>query len=82
MSADTVRLNIVIPKGLAHALNKAAGTRKRSQFIVEAVKQRIKQKEKEDLDKLLAEGYKATSKESLIIAKEFEAVDLEGWDEY
>jgi len=33
MNAETVRLNITIPKDLAHALNRFAGPRKRSQFI-------------------------------------------------
>jgi len=82
MNMDTVRMNITVPKDILRSLNRLAGHRKRSQFIVEALKQRIIQKEKEDLDKLLAEGYKATSKESSDIAKEFESVDLEGWDEY
>ena len=37
---------------------------------------------KTELEKLLAEGYQATEKESVAFAKEFEAADLEGWDEY
>jgi len=82
MNTDMVRLSIAIPKDLAEALNKTAGTRKRSHFIIEAVKQRIRQKERKDLNKLLVKGYKATLKESLTIAEEFEAIDLEGWDEY
>ncbi|MEE8399170.1 MAG: hypothetical protein V3S89_09200 [Desulfobacterales bacterium] len=82
MSTDMVRLNIAIPKETADALNRAAGPRKRSQFIVEAVRQKIRQKEKEDLDRLLSEGYRASLKESRDIAEEFETLDLEGWDEY
>ena len=82
MNTETVRLNITIPQDLAHALNKFAGPRKRSQFIAEAVRFRIEQKEKEELEKTLEEGYRAVAQESIGITKEFEAADLEGWDEY
>ena len=82
MSTETVRLNITIPKDLAQALNRLAGPRKRSHFIVEAVKQRIEQKEKDKLEKILEEGYQAVAKENIAITKEFEVADLEGWDEY
>lgn len=82
MSDDTVRLNITIPKDLAHALDHLAGPRKRSRFIVEALREKIKKKEKEDLELLLTEGYQATSEESTVIANEFESADLEGWDDY
>ena len=82
MNTETVRLNITIPKDLAQAINRFAGPRKRSQFIAEAVRQQIEKKEKEELEKILEEGYRATAKESLAITKEFEAVDLENWYEY
>ncbi len=82
MNAETVRLNITIPKDLAQALNRLAGPRKRSLFIVEAVKQRIEQQERDKLEKNLEEGYQAVAKENIAITKEFEVADLEGWDEY
>jgi metal-responsive CopG/Arc/MetJ family transcriptional regulator len=82
MNTDTVRLNITIPKELARTLDKFAGTRKRSRFIAEAVKKQIDQKRKEQLEKALEEGYRATAKESSALAKEFQGTDLEGWDDY
>ena len=82
MNTETVRLNITIPKDLAQAINKFTGPRKRSQFIAEAVRQQIKIKEKEALEKKLEEGYRATAQESLAITKEFEAADLKDWYEY
>ncbi len=82
MNTDTVRLNITIPKELAQALNKFAGNRKRSRFIVEAVRKQIDQKRKEELEEVLEEGYRVTAKESSALAKEFEGADLEGWDDY
>jgi metal-responsive CopG/Arc/MetJ family transcriptional regulator len=82
MNTETIRLNITIPKHLSQALNQVAGPRRRSQFIVEAIIQRLEQQEREALEKLLEEGYKAASKENSDITKEFEVADLEGWDDY
>ena len=82
MDTETVRLNITLPKVLVEAMNRMTEPRKRSWFIAEAVKQKIEQKEKEDMEKLLAEGYKAAAKESSTLTREFESADLEGWDDY
>jgi len=82
MDTETVRLNITLPKGLVEAMNRVTEPRKRSLFIAEAVRQKIVQKEKEETEKLLIEGYQAAAKESLSITKEFESADLEGWDDY
>jgi metal-responsive CopG/Arc/MetJ family transcriptional regulator len=82
METETVRLNITLPKGLVQAMNRVAEPRKRSRFIAEAVRQKIEQNDKEALEKLLVEGYRAAAKESLALTKEFESADLEGWDDY
>jgi metal-responsive CopG/Arc/MetJ family transcriptional regulator len=82
MNTDPVRLNITLPKKLVQSLDKLAGPRKRSRFIAKALENQIKQYKKTELEKLLAEGCQATEKEDVALAKEFEAIDLEGWDEY
>jgi metal-responsive CopG/Arc/MetJ family transcriptional regulator len=82
MKSETIRLNITLPSTLAKKLKRISGPRKQSQFVAEAVEQRIKQLKKEQMEKVLAEGYKATSKEGIEISKDFNSVDLEGWDEY
>jgi metal-responsive CopG/Arc/MetJ family transcriptional regulator len=82
MNTDPVRLNITLPKKLVQSLDKLAGPRKRSRFIAKALENQIKQHKKKELEKLLVDGYQATAKESVALAKEFEAADLEGWDEY
>lgn len=82
MDTETIRLNITIPKDLAMALNKLTGPRKRSRFIAEAIRKQIDQRQKEEMEKTLEEGYRAMARESLNITKEFEIADLEGWDEY
>jgi metal-responsive CopG/Arc/MetJ family transcriptional regulator len=77
-----VRLNITIQEELARQLEKLVGPREKSHFIAEALKQRIEEIQEEKLNETLEEGYKARKQESLSMAKEFEAVDVEGWDEY
>ena len=79
---EAIRLNITIPKDLARELNKLVGSRKKSKFIAETLRQRIEKMKNEELQQLLEQGYKATKKESLAMVKEFEQIDLEGWDEY
>jgi len=79
---SVVRMNITIPEDLAHKLNRLIGSRKKSQFIAEALKERIEKIQHKELQKALEEGYKAMRQESHSIAKEFESIDLEGWDEY
>jgi metal-responsive CopG/Arc/MetJ family transcriptional regulator len=77
-----VRMSITIPEELAQKLDQIAGSRKKSAFIAESLEERIKKMEEEELQKELAEGYRAQKAESLSIAEGFGAVDLEGWDEY
>ena len=79
---STVRLNVTLPEELARQLNNLAGPKKKSRFIAETLRQRIEKIQNEQLQTLLEEGYKAARQESLNITKEFERVDLEGWDEY
>ena len=79
---NMVRMNITIPEDLARQLDKLVGPRKKSHFITESLKERVKRIEEDKLQKMLEEGYKTRKEESLSIAKEFEPVDLEGWDEY
>ena len=79
---NAVRLNITIPQELARQLDKLAGPRGKSRFIAETLRREIEKIKNEELQKSLEEGYRARKKESLSIAKDFESVDLEGWDEY
>lgn len=79
---STVRLNITLPKDIVKHLDKLTGKKGKSSFIAECIRKRIEQIEKEKLQNLLTEGYKNTKSESVELAKEFEIVDLEGWDEY
>jgi metal-responsive CopG/Arc/MetJ family transcriptional regulator len=82
MSTEMVRLNITLPYSIAEELNRITVPRKRSQFVAEAVRLRIRQLKEEKLETLLCEGYQAEKEEGVKMTKEFEAVDLENWDEY
>ncbi|MBA7680784.1 hypothetical protein ES703_89105 [subsurface metagenome] len=79
---STMRLNITLPYDLASKLNSLVSPGQRSRFIAAAVQQKIKELEESALQKQLEEGYKARREEGLKITKEFENLDLEGWDEY
>lgn len=82
MHTETMRLNITLPKDLFDALQDMCGPRSRSRIIAESIRVYIKQKQQADLEKTLEEGYRAMAKECIAMAEDFQAVDLEGWDEY
>ena len=79
---SVVRMNLTLPEELVRQIDKLVEPKKKSQFIAEALRQRIEKIQHEKLQKILEEGYKVREKESQSLAKEFEYVDLEGWDEY
>ena len=82
MHTETVRINVTLPRELIESINQIAGPRSRSRLISESLREYIRQIKKKELEKQLEEGYRAAAKESTALAEEFEAVDLEGWDEY
>jgi metal-responsive CopG/Arc/MetJ family transcriptional regulator len=82
MRSESVRLNIILPKDQVEFMNRIAGPRNRSRIISESIREYIQRRGKMELEKQLEEGYRATAKENIVLAREFEAADLEGWDEY
>ena len=70
------RLNITLPEEIAQEIKDIPN---KSRFISEAVKEKLDRINKEKLDKLLIEGYKATRKEDKEINQEWEKITLEGW---
>ena len=70
------RLNITLPEEIAHEIKDIPN---KSGFISEAVKEKLDRINKEKLDKLLIEGYKATRKEDKEINQEWEKITMEGW---
>ena len=70
------RLNITLPEEIAQEIKDIPN---KSSFISEAVKEKLERINKEKLNKLLIEGYKATRKEDKEINQEWEKITLEGW---
>jgi len=79
---SVVRMNITLSQDLAEELEKIAGSKKKSRFIAKTLQEKIASIKADEIQRRLEEGYKARNEESHKIAREFEAVDLEGWDEY
>jgi CopG family transcriptional regulator / antitoxin EndoAI len=82
MQSETVRINVTLPRELMESVNDIAGSRSRSRLISESLREYVRKIKKDELEKQLEEGYQAAAKESIALSEEFEAVDLEGWDEY
>ena len=82
MHTETVRINVTLPRELLESVNNIAGSRSRSRLISESLQEYVRKIKKDELEKQFEEGYQAAAKESIALAEEFEAVDLEGWDEY
>ena len=82
MSTEMVRLNISLPASITEELNKFTLPRKRSQFIGQAIQLLIRQLKEKEKEALLEEGYKTTATEGREITRNFEATDIENWDEY
>ncbi len=72
----SVRINISLPKEVLTALSREVESRKRSQFITEAVKSFIKEKR----DQRLAAEYQEAAAEIHRIDKELEGVINDGLD--
>ena len=82
MQSETVRINVTLPRELMESVNDIAGSRSRSRLISESLREYVRKIKKDELEKQLEAGYQAAAKESIALSEEFEAVDLEGWDEY
>ncbi|MDP2919646.1 MAG: hypothetical protein Q8O43_05470 [Dehalococcoidia bacterium] len=77
----TLKLNFTVPEDVAEALKTNVAKRKRSAFVSEAVRARLKELEEEELKRLLIEGYTARAKESAELNAEMEYATLENLDE-
>jgi metal-responsive CopG/Arc/MetJ family transcriptional regulator len=84
MQTETVRINVTLPREVIESLNQITGprSRSRSRLIAESIREHIRQMKAAELEKRLEEGYCAMAAENIAMTEEFEAVDLEGWDEY
>ncbi len=70
------KLNITIPEEINKELRDIPN---KSAFISSAIKEKIDRIKKEELDRLLIKGYKATSVEDKEVDSEWENITLEDW---
>lgn len=68
-------LQITIPDEIFGILSSYS--KQQDEFVVEAIREKLKREKSKNLKKLLAEGYKATAKEDLALTKDFETADFE-----
>ena len=72
-----IRLNITLPDEIAR---KLANKHNKSRFIAIALEEKLEQEEKKEIENLLLEGYKATSKENAKLQDDWEKAGLEEWE--
>ena len=73
-------IQIELPEAIEEHLNSMS--QDQQDFIVEAIKEKIKKKTAADAEALtqhLIEGYQATYEEDLNLTSDFESADLEDW---
>lgn len=71
------RLNITLPDEIAR---KLASKHNKSRYIALALEEKLERERKKKIEKLLLEGYKATSKEDAKVQANWEKAGLEQWD--
>ncbi|MBW6487135.1 MAG: hypothetical protein K0B01_13395 [Syntrophobacterales bacterium] len=82
MQTEMARINVTLPKDVIESLNHVAGPRSRSRLIAESLREYIQKLKAAELEKQLEKGYRAAAAGNAAMTEEFEAVDLEGWDDY
>ncbi|MFQ5874207.1 MAG: hypothetical protein ACE5JL_10455 [Dehalococcoidia bacterium] len=75
---NTLKLNFTIPKDVDDKLRELVGKRQRSAFVAEAVREKLKEIEREKLERALTEAYIERREEDMELYREWEAVMLEG----
>jgi predicted transcriptional regulator len=71
------RLNITLSDEIAKQL---AEKRNKSRFIAEALEEKFEREKRKKIERLLREGYKASSKEDKKLDVDWEKAGLEKWD--
>ena len=70
---ETIQLEI--PSEMLGVINTLS--KKKEEFVLEAIQEKIEREKKDKLKLLLIEGYQATSEEDLEITKDFEGADFD-----
>jgi metal-responsive CopG/Arc/MetJ family transcriptional regulator len=73
----SARVNISFPEDLNAELDRITGHRFKSQFVADAVREKIRRLEEDKLKNLLAEGYRAAREEGLAISHDFDVANMD-----
>ncbi len=71
------RLNITLPNEIAR---KLASKHNKSRFIAIALEEKLEREKKKEIENLLLEGYRETSKEDAKLQANWEKAGIEEWD--
>lgn len=77
---NTQKLNFTVPDDIARELKSRVKKSKRSSFVAEAVRERLEELKKKQLEQELKEGYLARREEDAETNQEWEKITLEKWD--
>lgn len=72
-----IRLNITLPDDLVEQLRQK---KNKSRFIAEALKEKINREKRKETERLMKEGYSASSREDQKLTAEWEKASLEEWE--
>ena len=72
-----IRLNITLPVDLIEQIRKE---KNKSRFIAEALREKINRDKRKETERLMKEGYSASSREDKKLTSEWEKADLEEWE--
>ena len=72
-----IRLNITLPVDLMEQIRKE---KNKSRFIAEALREKINREKRKETERLMKEGYSASSREDKKLTSEWEEADLEEWE--
>ena len=76
----TLKLNFTVPEDVARDLKTHINKNKRSAFVAAALRDRLEDLKKRQLESELKEGYQARREENAAINREWEKITLENWD--
>jgi predicted transcriptional regulator len=76
-----VKTTVYLDDDLAGRLKQLVAPRKLNRFINDALAEKAEQLEEEQLQAELREGYLATRDEREEVARDWSALDVEGWPE-
>ncbi len=78
----TLKVNFTIPEDVVRKLRNLVDDRKRSAFVAEALREKLRRIEEEKLKQELIEAYKERYEEDMELDREWEAITLENWPEW